>query len=136
MVSVNHQIHCLNDLRQNLHPGYYYPTGFHSPLHWEYVYRCLRLILQTLQCNTDVGIITCNRKESQEYPVPDFSYNMMCRDFDGLRKWQDEAMMPVETIEVDEARRGEGGPGLAEVGGVDEGGSEAEGEGDGRDDDG
>jgi hypothetical protein len=96
----------------------------------------LHLILQTLQCNTDVGIITYNRKESQEYPVPDFSYNMMCRDFDGLRKWQDEAMMPVETIEVDEASLGEGGPGLAEVGGVDEGGSEAEGEGDERDDDG
>jgi len=23
---------------------------------------------------------------------------MMCRDFDGLREWQDEIMMPVETM--------------------------------------
>ena len=60
---------------------------------------------------------------------------MIRRDFDGLRKWHDEAMMPVETIKVDEARRGEGGPSSADVGGVDGGGSKAQGEGDGMDDD-
>jgi len=31
IVSVNRQIHCLNDIWQILHPDYYYPTGFHSP---------------------------------------------------------------------------------------------------------
>jgi hypothetical protein len=36
--------------------------------------------------------------ESLGNPIPDFSHNMMCRDFDGLRKLQDETMMPVEMM--------------------------------------
>jgi hypothetical protein len=36
--------------------------------------------------------------ESQENPIPDFGYNMICRDFDGLREWQDETMMLVEMM--------------------------------------
>lgn len=88
--SVNHQLHCLNGLRKNIFADYYYPGGSEEPLHWDHLYHCLDLVLQALQCNSNVDLITYNWMELVETPQPDFTMNMVCRDWSALKRWQDE----------------------------------------------
>jgi hypothetical protein len=96
-IEVFHQIHCLNELRKNIHYDHYY--GAASPpdeLHRAHVGHCIHMILQALTCAADVGVITHNwvRSEKVVEPkvrvMPDFNVVKMCRDFDGLLDWARE----------------------------------------------
>ena len=104
MVTVNHQLHCLNSLRKNLFPAYYFPNGSSAPLHTDHLLHCLELLRHTLTCNANLDLITYNWMEIQSDPVPDFNVNMVCRDWEGLTAWQDQ--MAIDMAEWPWQRQG------------------------------
>ena len=94
-IEVFHQIHCLNELRKNIHYDHYYRAP-PDEVHQAHVGHCIHMILQALMCAADVGVITHNWVRSEkvaeprERVMPDFSVVKMCRDFDGLLDWARE----------------------------------------------
>lgn len=98
IINVFHEIHCLDMLRRNLHPEYYWPNGTDSPMHWIHVYHCIHILLQALTCSASVDIVTYNWMETQQNPVFDFSVNRVCRDFEKLRVWQGQTMSLIEEM--------------------------------------
>lgn len=93
-VDVFHQIHCLNELRKEIHSDYYYGPDFErSTLHIDHKKHCIHMLLQNLMCHADVEIIQHNWvhnakiSEPQTRPFPDFNTVKMCRNFDSLLDW-------------------------------------------------
>ncbi|KAM7184700.1 protein of unknown function (DUF3328) domain containing protein [Naviculisporaceae sp. PSN 640] len=92
-VEVFHQIHCLNELRKDIHYTYYYGEKKPTELHLAHRGHCIHMLLQVLMCNADVGIITHNWVRDERYDgpkiraFPDFSVQKTCRDFDGIMEW-------------------------------------------------
>lgn len=101
-VDVFHQIHCLNELRKEIHFNHYY--GNDSRLtqdrlprnHVEHKKHCIHILLQNLMCHADVDIITHNwvhyaeiNQPSRPYaePFADFNAVKQCRDFEALLNW-------------------------------------------------
>jgi len=91
-VEVFHQIHCLNELRKEMFYDYYYDSP-RNQLHTSYKSHCVHMLLQTLMCNADVGVITHEWVHDEKYfepktrPFPDFSTVKQCRDFDAVMGW-------------------------------------------------
>jgi Mycotoxin biosynthesis protein UstYa len=98
-----HQTHCLNILRRHSYWDYYYSGNYGTwdhahELHWTHVSHCLDIIRQSLQCNANADIITHVWKEGQDGPYPDFNIERKCSNFEGLRDWQERAMVPDELV--------------------------------------
>ncbi|KAI5927174.1 hypothetical protein F4810DRAFT_652682 [Camillea tinctor] len=104
-VDVFHQIHCLNELRKEIHFDYYYSQDGalnHSslpPEHMEHKKHCIHMLLQNLMCHADVEIITHNwvhydiaDQPNRPFaePFADFNVIKKCRDFDALLEWAEE----------------------------------------------
>lgn len=72
---------------------YYYGQNEPDEKRLSHKTHCVHLLLQTLMCSADVGIITHNwvhverLKEPKTRPYPDFNVVKQCRDFDGLLGW-------------------------------------------------
>jgi hypothetical protein len=92
-VEVFHQIHCLNELRKEIHYDYYYGHEAKDELHTSHKDHCIHMLLQTLMCNADVGIVTNNWVHNERLPdpktrpFPDFNVVKQCRNFDALLGW-------------------------------------------------
>jgi hypothetical protein len=99
-IDVFHQIHCLNELRKEMHWDYYYGKELNRsslPLeHVEHKKHCVHMLLQSLMCHADVDIVTHNwvhyeniGQPNRPYaePFPDFNTVKQCRDFDSLLNW-------------------------------------------------
>lgn len=94
-VDVFHQIHCLNELRKEIFYDHYYESP-PDELHRAHKAHCIHMLLQTLMCTADVGIISHNWvhnekiREPKTRPMPDFNMVKFCRDFDALLDWARE----------------------------------------------
>ena len=94
-VEVFHQIHCLNELRKEMDYEYYYKSP-PDELHKSHKRHCIHMLLQSLMCSADVGIITHNWVRNENIPepkirpMPDFNVVKKCADFDGLLEWARE----------------------------------------------
>lgn len=94
-IDVFHQIHCLNELRKEMYYDYYYKSP-PDELHRSHKAHCIHMILQSLMCNADVGVISHNWvhneriSEPKTRPMPDFNMMKKCRDFDKLLDWARE----------------------------------------------
>ena len=98
-IDVFHQIHCLNMLRKGIFSEYYYydQDGTADSVSEEFrrthQMHCIHMLLQTLMCSADVGIITHNWVHNEKLndpktrPFPDFNVVKKCRDFDALLGW-------------------------------------------------
>ncbi|KAF2099408.1 hypothetical protein NA57DRAFT_74908 [Rhizodiscina lignyota] len=102
MPLVTHQLHCLNGIRKNLFREYYYPdASMLSPLHEDHLLHCLDVVREALQCAAPTELITYNWMRDVDIPQPDFTYNAVCRDWDGLKGWMDaNEVDPMRTIAV------------------------------------
>ena len=106
-VDVFHQIHCLNELRKEIHFDYYY--GNDSRLngtksaktneHAEHKKHCIHMLLQNLMCHADLDIITHNwvhynitDQPNRPYaePFADFNVIKKCKDFDAILNWTEK----------------------------------------------
>ncbi|KAL7933917.1 hypothetical protein V8C35DRAFT_327399 [Trichoderma chlorosporum] len=85
MPSVSHQLHCMNYLRRGLEIPYYHGNKTLTKMYWEHVYHCLHLITQSITCHAEADPIFWRWVEGQEHPVPDFSGDRKCRDFQGFK---------------------------------------------------
>ncbi|KAG5912832.1 hypothetical protein E4U53_005132 [Claviceps sorghi] len=91
-IEVFHQIHCLNELRKEMYYDYYYQTP-PDELHRSHKSHCLHMLLQSLMCTADVGVVTHNWVHNEHVPepktrlMPDFNVVKKCADFDGLLAW-------------------------------------------------
>ncbi|KAI0129731.1 hypothetical protein BJ170DRAFT_617379 [Xylariales sp. AK1849] len=96
-IDVFHQIHCLNELRKEIHFDYYYGDRTTVlPDHALHKKHCIHMLLQNLMCHADADIITHNwvhydvaDQPTRPYaePLADFSVIKKCRDFDSLLAW-------------------------------------------------
>ncbi|KAK3317707.1 hypothetical protein B0T19DRAFT_435447 [Cercophora scortea] len=93
-LDVFHQLHCLNMIRQALHPEYYKP---HTPgphpgeedelLGHDHVDHCVDAIRQSLMCNADISVLTWrwNRKQKKNMEMGTILHT--CRRFDKIQDW-------------------------------------------------
>lgn len=92
-VDVFHQIHCLNELRKEMHRDYYYNGQHKSEIHQSHKAHCIHMLLQALMCSADVGVITHNWVHNERIPEPktrpmaDFNVVKKCVNFEGLIEW-------------------------------------------------
>ncbi|KAM7192633.1 protein of unknown function (DUF3328) domain containing protein [Rhypophila sp. PSN 637] len=102
---VFHQIHCLNELRKEIHFDYYYGmdarlNGTSKPReHIDHKNHCIHMLLQNLMCHADVDIIThrwvhydLKNQPTRPFaePLADFNLTKKCRNFDALLGWIQE----------------------------------------------
>ncbi|KAK3692584.1 hypothetical protein B0T22DRAFT_18273 [Podospora appendiculata] len=102
-VEVFHQLHCLNLLRQVAYRDYYGKKdlggdvgdadGIEDLL--GHVDHCIEAIRENLMCQSDVGVFTFKvfpelADQGIEGEWPDFTINHMCRNFESVRKWNND----------------------------------------------
>ncbi|KAL9110243.1 MAG: hypothetical protein Q9227_005150 [Pyrenula ochraceoflavens] len=107
LLSVFHQIHCLNALRKALDYDYYYSTTYNNtsglPLTLEaHVRHCTYYLLQTLTCHSDLEINTFQWREGSRGMWPDFAVERKCRDFEKVLEWQERNMVDERKVEEGE----------------------------------
>lgn len=88
---VYHQVHCLNSLRHVAYGDYYNLSmaRAHTVKQREiHLNHCIDILLQGIQCNSNLDLIPLHWVETQEYPFPDMSINKKCVNFDGLTEWR------------------------------------------------
>jgi hypothetical protein len=66
---VFHQIHCLNQLRKEIHLSYYF-TNSPSELRINHRNHCVHLLLQVLMCQADAGLIFHKWVHNEHLPDP------------------------------------------------------------------
>ncbi|KAK1750706.1 hypothetical protein QBC47DRAFT_393317 [Echria macrotheca] len=102
-VEVFHQLHCLNLLRQAVYSDYYGNKSLGGDVGdadgpedlFGHVDHCIEAIRQNLMCHGDVSVFTFKTfpelaDEGIEGEWPDFEINHMCRDFESLRRWNND----------------------------------------------
>ncbi|KAK3356986.1 hypothetical protein B0T25DRAFT_566310 [Lasiosphaeria hispida] len=102
-VEVFHQLHCLNLLRQAVYRDYYGRKEVGGDVGdadgvedlMGHVDHCIEAIRQNLMCQSDVSVFTFKTfpelaDEGIEGEWPDFEINHMCRNFEAVRKWNND----------------------------------------------
>ncbi|KAF9254395.1 hypothetical protein L218DRAFT_938615 [Marasmius fiardii PR-910] len=88
-LDVFHQLHCLNKIRQALHPDHY-PANEIKPGH---ITHCINSIRQSLQCSSDVSTVVFQEKIStsaasdDSHMEPRFDIVHSCRNFGKIQEW-------------------------------------------------
>ncbi|KAF8175491.1 hypothetical protein K438DRAFT_1979715 [Mycena galopus ATCC 62051] len=87
-LEVFHQLHCLDVLRQQLHPGHNYTVW--SPVHLRH---CVGAIRQALMCYADISPIVW--QWSTRYNEAEQRDDILhtCRDFSRIQDWARERSM-------------------------------------------
>lgn len=103
-VEVFHQLHCLNLLRQALYKDEYYgkkevggdvgDADGHEDL-FGHLDHCIEALRQNLMCHGDVSVFTFKKfpeffDQGIEDNWPDFEIEHQCRNFEALRKWNND----------------------------------------------
>ena len=99
-IDVFHQIHCVNVLRRLSVKALNHTKLDLSPsrlkLQELHISHCSYILLENLMCNANVDLITFNWMETQERPFPDFNIKHQCRDFETVRRWQENNAIEME----------------------------------------
>ncbi|KAF2786092.1 hypothetical protein K505DRAFT_260666 [Melanomma pulvis-pyrius CBS 109.77] len=90
---VYRQLHCLNTLRKLIYPDYYPQHAWQHSADPQAMFEihmnhCVDILMQAIQCNGNVNLITMHWVETEPFPFPDMSVNRKCVDFEGLTKWR------------------------------------------------
>ncbi|WYZ45800.1 hypothetical protein EsH8_IX_000025 [Colletotrichum jinshuiense] len=96
-LDVFHQLHCLNMIRQALHPEYYKP---HHPgpnpgdedeiLGNDHIDHCVDAIRQSLTCNADISVLTWGWSKEKKKNLEMGTIVHTCRRFDKIQEWARE----------------------------------------------
>ncbi|KAJ7445863.1 hypothetical protein FB451DRAFT_1104168 [Mycena latifolia] len=93
-LDVFHQLHCLDILRQQLHPGHNYS---HVPR--SHIRHCIGAIRQALMCSADISTVVWQWSEELQMAEQRDDIVHVCRDFDHIRDWAGERTF--EDVESD-----------------------------------
>ncbi|KAF9219543.1 hypothetical protein BS17DRAFT_716965 [Gyrodon lividus] len=100
---VFHQLHCLNNLRQALHPeyyddAYYASKGLHNPrkVHhieglkaFDHMGHCIDSLRESLICSADTTPIVWAWDEQRKRTLPRLDVVHVCRDYGEVQEWAD-----------------------------------------------
>ena len=93
-LEVFHQLHCLNFLRQSTYIEHYKTrvVSFQddSNVVRTHIDHCIEMLRQSIMCQSDLGVLTYNWVEVQDFPWPNFNTQHQCRDFEKVLKWGKE----------------------------------------------
>ncbi|KIJ63431.1 hypothetical protein HYDPIDRAFT_92696 [Hydnomerulius pinastri MD-312] len=101
-LDVFHQLHCLNNVRQALHPeyydeAYYVSKGLHNPmkLHveghegFDHMGHCIDSLRESIMCSADITPIVWAWDERQKQTSPRLDVVHVCRDYGKIQEWAD-----------------------------------------------
>jgi hypothetical protein len=87
-VGVFHLIHCLDEIRKQMHYDYYHLSMFGKdpPVEFKnHKNHCVHVLLENLLCQASTDVVTHNWREGYTVPLADFHpEGRQCRNFDGL----------------------------------------------------
>ncbi|KAH8881864.1 hypothetical protein GQ53DRAFT_787784 [Thozetella sp. PMI_491] len=103
-LDVYHQLHCLNTLRQIAFGRYYNESQveadiYDSTINEVHINHCVDMLAQALQCSGNLDIYTVHWAKNFRSPMPDFSIEKKCIDFDKLTEWRKENTVDLETYD-------------------------------------
>ncbi|KAF7344830.1 hypothetical protein MVEN_01644300 [Mycena venus] len=81
-LDVFHQLHCLDVLRKQVHPGYNYTR---IPI--SHVRHCIGAIRQALMCSADISTVVWQWSEERQLAEQRDDIVHVCRDFERIREW-------------------------------------------------
>ncbi|TEA10125.1 Cyclochlorotine biosynthesis protein O [Colletotrichum sidae] len=92
-IDMQHQLHCLNAVRQYANWDYYYAHSYRNismapKRHQAHLSHCLDILLQAITCNPSLELISHNWMKTQENPYPDFNIKRQCVAHDPILEWQ------------------------------------------------
>ncbi|KAJ2973306.1 hypothetical protein NQ176_g6685 [Zarea fungicola] len=97
-IDVFHQIHCLDSLRRHVHKDYYFKMNPPTERQIEHRDHCLHVLLESVRCNADAGIIPHYWVYREEFgrvrPEEDWNIMRKCKDFDAVLRWAREHAIP------------------------------------------
>jgi len=103
-----HQLHCLNLLRKHNYPERYpnyrvfYPNGTRipsAPVQQYHLDHCIDRLRQGVMCAGDLGTLFWTWDESREKYMINMQSTHSCRNFDKIREWALEKMLPGSEID-------------------------------------
>ncbi|KAG6004545.1 hypothetical protein E4U43_000717 [Claviceps pusilla] len=92
-LELNHQIHCLHELRMATHFDYYHdkdPRQMHGHLD-----HCIETIREALMCNSGTGIVLFHWIAGDDKPYPDYNTYHQCRDPFEVLNWAVDRSVPI-----------------------------------------
>ncbi|KIM85848.1 hypothetical protein PILCRDRAFT_347779 [Piloderma croceum F 1598] len=96
ILNVFHDLHCLNKIRQALHPDYYNQS--HVTNGFDHIDHCISSIRQSLMCSADVTpmVWTWDEEAQRTFPRSDTLHS--CRNFEKIREWAKDNQLDRELI--------------------------------------
>lgn len=103
-LDIFHQLHCLNTLRQVAYGRYYNqsllnPDITGSTIVEVHVNHCVTMLAQAIQCSGNLNMDTVHWTRNFRTPMPDFSIDRKCIDFEKLTTWRRANTADVETYD-------------------------------------
>jgi len=96
-VQVFHLIHCLDEVRKQMHYDHYHLERFGKDPPVEFVNHknhCVHVLLENLLCQAGSDIVLHNWRETFHVPLADFHPPRQCRNFDALWDSAKERAIP------------------------------------------
>ncbi|KAJ7118117.1 hypothetical protein C8R44DRAFT_878749 [Mycena epipterygia] len=81
-LEVLHQLHCLDIMRKQLHPGFDYPV-----VDLGHIRHCIGTIRQALMCAADITPIVWQWSETQQRAEQRDDIVQVCRDYGKIQEW-------------------------------------------------
>jgi len=96
-IQVFHLIHCLDEMRKQMHYDYYHKAMFGDnppqDVH-NHKAHCIHVLLENLVCQASSSIIVHNWRKTFHVPYADFHPQRQCRNFDALWEAGRDAAIP------------------------------------------
>ncbi|KAI8626640.1 hypothetical protein F5Y19DRAFT_445614 [Xylariaceae sp. FL1651] len=89
-LGVNHELHCINRLREIIYSDHYHAdwTDAERVRNRQHADHCLDYLRQTSMCHADVSVTTYWWGEGSPLPVADFETPHACADWDAISEFQ------------------------------------------------
>ncbi|KAJ7057152.1 hypothetical protein C8F01DRAFT_1257073 [Mycena amicta] len=88
-LEVFHQLHCLDMIRQRLHPG----GGNYTAISEKHMRHCIGAIRQALMCSADITPIVWQWSTHFKEAIQRDDLVHTCRDFDSIQSWAQQRSM-------------------------------------------
>ncbi|KAI1073900.1 hypothetical protein F5B20DRAFT_565440 [Whalleya microplaca] len=105
VLSVHHELHCLDALRRNIFPNYYYPNATAEEVEYKIVHltHCVDTIRRSLMCKADVAIYTAYWiGDHSAFPSKELRSNSdtVCLNWDAIDEWARARLLPKDKYKV------------------------------------
>ncbi|KAJ6476302.1 hypothetical protein C8R45DRAFT_907025 [Mycena sanguinolenta] len=96
-LEVYHQLHCLNQIRQALHPTYYPNWGMHSVSSRQFhIDHCVERIRQGLMCSADTSVLVYQWNSTFDETRVRLSVPHQCKNWTKIHEWNRENALRTE----------------------------------------